>query len=227
VKPFNSRVLLARIKGGQRVIELQEHVERDRRMILKQVAELGLMTRKLRNAALTDVLTELPNRRYAMKRLETDWEASSRTGNPLSIIMIDIDHFKLINDSFGHDVGDIVLKETANVLRKSTRTGEEASRLGGEEFFVVCPNTREAGAAVCAERLRQAVERNEIVTPTYKGHITISLGVAERTSLMPNFDALIKAADDAVYAAKFAGRNRYQLASTRWSVTPGDISQSA
>ncbi len=216
-KPFNPRVLMARIKGGQRVIELQERVESDRKMILKQVAELGLMTRKLRNAALTDVLTELPNRRYAMKRLETDWEASTRSGSPLSLIMIDIDHFKHVNDTFGHDVGDVVLKETAAMLRRTTRQGEEASRLGGEEFLVICLNTSEAQAAICAERLRAAIERNVIKTVTYTGSVTISLGVAQRTPEMTNFDMLLKAADDAVYAAKTSGRNRHISAKSHWN----------
>lgn len=214
VKPFNSRVLLARIKGGQRVVELQERVASDRKMIMRQVAELGLMTRKLRTAALTDVLTDLPNRRYAMKRLETDWDASARTDSPLSVIMLDIDHFKKVNDTYGHDIGDVVLKETARMLRLSTRQGEEASRLGGEEFFVVCPNSTESQAAVCAERLRGAIERNIIKAGGFDGNVTVSLGVAARTKAMPNFDALIKAADEAVYASKSAGRNRVSLATT-------------
>ena len=174
VKPFNQRVLLARIKGGQRVVELQERVASDRKMIMRQVAELGLMTRKLRTAALTDVLTDLPNRRYAMKRLETDWDASVRTGSPLSVVMLDIDHFKKVNDTYGHDIGDVVLKETARVLRTSTRQGEEASRLGGEEFFVVCPNSTESQAAVCAERLRGAIERNLIKAGGFDGNVTVS-----------------------------------------------------
>jgi diguanylate cyclase (GGDEF)-like protein len=216
-KPFNARVLMARIKGGQRVLELQERVESDRKMILKQVAELGLMTRKLRNAALTDVLTEMPNRRYAMKRLETDWDNSTRTGAPLSLIMIDIDHFKKINDTHGHDVGDLVLKETASIMRRTTRQGEEVSRLGGEEFVVICPNTNEAQAAVCAERLRAAVERNVVRTPNFTGSVTISLGVAQRTPEMPNFDSLLKAADDAVYGAKTMGRNRHLTSTSHWN----------
>ncbi len=214
VKPFNPRVLLARIKGGQRVVELQERVASDRKMIMRQVAELGLMTRKLRSAALTDVLTELPNRRYAMKRLETDWDTATRTGSPLSVIMIDIDHFKRVNDTHGHDIGDIVLKETARVLRSTTRQGEETSRLGGEEFFVVCPSSTESQAAVCAERLRSAVERNLIKSGGFDGNVTISMGVAQRTPEMANFDTLIKASDEAVYASKAAGRNRVSISST-------------
>jgi two-component system, cell cycle response regulator len=211
-KPFNSRVLLARIKGGQRLVELQQKVEGDRKIMMKQVAEMGLLTRKLRNAALTDVLTELTNRRYAMKRLEAEWTGALRAERPLSIISIDIDFFKKVNDTYGHDIGDLVLKETANVLRSTTRQGEEASRLGGEEFLVICPNTTEAQAAIAAERLRAAVEGHKIENSAFNGHVTISLGVAERTAEMVTHDALLKAADDAVYAAKHAGRNRFALA---------------
>ncbi len=208
-KPFNPKILLARLKGGQRVIELQERVEANRRVVMKQVAEMGLLTRKLRNAAHTDALTELPNRRYAMARLEAEWETSNTNAmRPLSAILIDIDHFKKVNDTYGHDVGDLVLKEVAVVLRANTRQGEEAARLGGEEFFVVCANTDEERARIAGERLRLAIERHVISGLGFQGSVTISVGVAQRTPDMATQDALIKAADHAVYAAKAAGRNR-------------------
>ncbi|MBK7875094.1 MAG: HDOD domain-containing protein [Planctomycetes bacterium] len=207
-KPFNARILMARIKGGQRVIELKEQVETERRTVRSQVAELGVLTRKLRTAALTDVLTELPNRRYAMKKLEQEWDSSIRNNRPLSLIMIDIDHFKKVNDVHGHDIGDVVLKETANVLRTTARQGEEPARLGGEEFLVLCPNTSLVQAKACAERLRAAIEANKIRGGSFDGHVTASLGVAERTADTATPDALIKCADEAVYAAKSGGRNR-------------------
>lgn len=207
VKPFNSRVLMARIKGGHRVIELKAKVEHDRQLILKQVAELGQLTRKLDTAAHTDVLTELPNRRYIMKQLEREWHAAVRANKPLSVVMIDIDHFKKVNDLYGHDVGDLVLKETARLLRNASRQGEELARLGGEEFLIVCTGTTEAQAAAGAERLRVAVEAHEITSPGFTGRVTISLGVAGRSAGMDGIDAFLKAADDAVYEAKHAGRN--------------------
>ncbi|MFN0243084.1 MAG: diguanylate cyclase [Planctomycetota bacterium] len=212
VKPFNPKLLMARIKGGQRVIELKERVENDKQTMMRQVAELGLLTRKLRTAALTDLLTELPNRRYSMKRLEQEWESSLRTGRPLSVIMIDIDHFKQVNDVYGHDIGDVVLKETAGVLRSSTRQGEDPARLGGEEFIVVCTNTNAEQARACAERLRVAVESHHIQVPGYDSRVTVSLGVAERVDGLRNSSMLLKAADEAVYAAKSGGRNRVQIA---------------
>ncbi len=207
-KPFNARILMARLKGGQRVIELKAKVEADRQTMMQQVAELGSLTRKLRTASLTDALTDLPNRRYIMKRLEQEWDASSRTNRPLSVIMIDIDHFKKVNDVHGHDVGDVVLKETANVLRSATRQGEEVARLGGEEFLVVCPNATAAQARVCAERIRLAIERNVIQCAGFQRNVTVSLGVAERTPGVAKYDALFKAADEAVYVAKNNGRNQ-------------------
>jgi len=218
-KPFNPKILLARLKGGQRVIELQERVEANRRVVMKQVAEMGLLTRKLRNAAHTDALTELPNRRYAMARLEAEWEVSNAAGGrPLSVILIDIDHFKKVNDTYGHDVGDLVLKEVAVVLRANTRQGEEVARLGGEEFFVVCANTTEEQARIAGDRLRTALERHEITGLGFQGGVTISVGVAQRTADMVNQDALIKASDHAVYAAKAAGRNRVVTTSDLGSV---------
>ena len=207
-KPFNPRMLMARLKGGQRVIELKAKVEADRRTMMQQVAELGSLTRKLRTASLTDALTDLPNRRYIMKRLEQEWDASSRTNRPLSVIMIDIDNFKRVNDLHGHDVGDAVLKETANVLRGATREGEEVARLGGEEFLVVCPNARASQARVCAERIRVAIERNVILAGGAQRSVTVSLGVAERRPEFAKYDALFKAADEAVYTAKNKGRNQ-------------------
>ncbi len=222
-KPFNSKILMARLKGGQRVIELQERVEANRRVVMKQVAEMGLLTRKLRNAAHTDALTELPNRRYAMVRLDAEWAASrSSTERPLSVILIDIDNFKRVNDTYGHDVGDAVLKEVAMVLRANARHGEEAARMGGEEFFVVCANANESQARIAGERLRSAIERHVITSLGQGGGVTISVGVAERTPEMPNQDALIKASDQAVYAAKAAGRNRVVALSE-----VGNVAQSA
>ena len=209
VKPFNPKLLMARLKGGQRVIELKDKVESDRQVMLRQVADLGLMARRLRTASQTDVLTELPNRRQALHRLGQEWDAAQRTGRPLAVVMIDVDHFKGVNDTLGHDVGDTVLKEVAGVLRATTRAGEEASRLGGEEFLVVCPNTGAEQALACAERIRAAIAAHRL--PGRDLAVTASLGVAEKTAGMAGIDALLKAADDAVYRAKAAGRNAVRV----------------
>jgi two-component system cell cycle response regulator len=206
-KPFNPRILLARVQAGQRMIELQRQVEADKKLRMRQVAEMGLITRKLRAAAQTDVLTDLPNRRYALTRLEQEWTNSVRTGKPMSVVMVDIDHFKRVNDTYGHDVGDIVLKQTAAVLRARTRRGDVVCRFGGEEFLVINVNSDMASAVQCAERLRVAVEANTITAEGFSERVTVSLGCAVRSAAIADIDDLLKAADEAVYAAKAAGRN--------------------
>lgn len=208
VKPVRPRTLEARIRSAQRVIRLQEKIEHDKEEIRQYVAELAIMNRKLEQAALTDALTNLPNRRYATNRLKQEWAASVRAKRPLSCIMMDIDHFKQVNDTYGHDVGDVVLQETATVLKKSLRLNDVVCRLGGEEFLVICPDTDVRGAVICAERLRRVVETNIIKTLEFNRNVTISIGVASRGEEMPHLDVMLKAADQALYAAKQSGRNR-------------------
>lgn len=206
-KPFNPRILLARVGAGMRAFELQRQVEADRAARTRQAAELGLMTRKLRAAALTDVLTELPNRRYAMLRLAQEWESASSSGRSLSIVTCDVDHFKAINDQLGHEAGDVVLRATADVLRAHTRRGDVVCRLGGEEFLVINVNSDAAGAQMCAERLREAVQANRVRIGERDVRVTCSFGWAERIASLTDIDALLRAADEAVYAAKSSGRN--------------------
>jgi diguanylate cyclase (GGDEF)-like protein len=212
VKPFNPRILLARVRAGQRMVLMRERVEAAERLGLRQVAELGILTRKLRAAAMTDPLTELPNRRYAMKRLKAEWDSSSRTSRPLSVVLADIDHFKRVNDVYGHDAGDEVLREVAALLRRRGRSGEVLCRVGGEEFLSIDMACTAEEAASSAERLRKAIEGLEIRYPGFEGNVTLSLGVAQRTEDMTCFDDLIKAADEALYAAKSQGRNRVVIA---------------
>ena len=154
VKPFKPKLLLARIRAGRRVVELQQQVEKDKKLQREQVAKLAVLNRKLRAAALTDPLTELPNRRYAMKRLDVEWANAERTGHPLSVLMVDIDRFKTINDTHGHDMGDLVLRETAKAMCRTLRRSDTCARIGGEEFVVISPNTDPEGARSLAERIR-------------------------------------------------------------------------
>jgi DNA-binding response OmpR family regulator/HD-like signal output (HDOD) protein len=109
VKPFNPKILLARVRAGLRLVNMREQVDREQKLQREQTAALGVMARKLRDAASTDLLTGLPNRRYGMLRLDEEWEAWRRDGQPVSLVMLDIDNFKAINDTYGHDVGDLVL----------------------------------------------------------------------------------------------------------------------
>jgi len=214
VKPFNPRILISRVGAAQRMIQLREKVEDSERARLRQVAELGVMTRKLRAAALTDTLTELPNRRYAMKRLKQEWESAQRTGRPLSVVMCDIDHFKSVNDEHGHDAGDVVLRETGFTLQAQLRASDVLCRLGGEEFLVIAVGAEAETGMQVAERLRGSVERHRIRYQTFDRNVTISLGVAEAHAGTRSIDDLIKAADEALYVAKAGGRNRVELSPT-------------
>ena len=215
-KPFNPRILLARVRAGRRMVELQHQVELDKRVDKKRVADMAKLARELRNAATRDVLTGLPNRRSAMTQLQEFWIAAERYGRPLSVAMIDIDHFKQVNDQHGHQVGDAVLRNVANVLRAKTRRSDVVCRIGGEEFLLISVNGDLTGTRVGAERLRASVEATTITCPGFEGQITVSLGVAERTPTMKSIDDLLLAADRAVYMAKEQGRNRVCL-----SVPPG------
>jgi len=215
VKPFNPRILLARVRAGVRMVQMREKVEESERVRQRQVAELGILNRRLRNAAMTDPLTELPNRRYAMSRLKQEWQSVVRTGRPLSVVMLDVDNFKKVNDECGHDVGDIVLRETASVLRSITRQSDVLCRVGGEEFLCINVGSALDDAAECAERLRRCVESHVIDHGSFKQqHITCSFGVAERGGEMACFDDLLKLADQALYEAKQAGKNR--VVARRW-----------
>jgi diguanylate cyclase (GGDEF)-like protein len=207
-KPFNPRVLSARIKGGIRLAKQQRRIEADKQTMMRQVAELGVLTRKLRATSLTDALTELPNRRYAMKRMGSEWASTKRTGRPLSVVMLDIDHFKAVNDTYGHDVGDAVLRDTAQTIRAATRATDEVCRIGGEEFLIICKHTTESDCSVAVERIRSAVESHIVEEPSFMTNVTVSMGYAAFTDGMTSFNDLLKAADEAVYVAKANGRNR-------------------
>ncbi len=209
--PLHPRLLRARLRSTERVMRLRMSLALERDTVRQQVAELGVLTRRLRAASLTDTLTEMPNRRFMMKRLEQDWDASSRSGKPLSVISIDIDHFKLVNDTYGHDVGDAVLREVARVLRRSARKGEQPARMGGEEFMIALRDADESNSRLAAERIRAAVHAEHIEVGGFSSNVTVSIGVATRNAGLANLDALLKAADQALYRAKDAGRNRVCL----------------
>ncbi|MBI4878567.1 MAG: diguanylate cyclase [Planctomycetes bacterium] len=212
-KPFNPRILLSRVAAGERLVRLQVRVAGDKAKMEQQVAQLAVLNRKLTTTTVTDALTSLPNRRHAMQTLEQAFERRDPgKADQLSLIMIDIDHFKKVNDEYGHDAGDAVLCELANVLRGLLRRQDTVCRLGGEEFIVVCPGSDAAGAAAVAERLRKGVASHRIRHGRFDRSVTCSFGVAQRTPLMQSHEALLKAADVAVYEAKEAGRNRVCVA---------------
>lgn len=208
VKPFSAKVLMARLRGGQRVVQLKEEIIREREELRRAASELAVVNRRLQRLAMTDSLTLLPNRRFGMDCLEKEWGIAKNAELPLTCMLIDLDHFKLINDTYGHDVGDFVLKESAKILKKAVRALDVVARIGGEEFMVVCPDTKLSDAVTYAELIRKAFEKSLIRVGEINIKIKVSIGVAEYVPTMTQFSALIKAADEGLYRAKVEGRNR-------------------
>jgi two-component system cell cycle response regulator len=206
-KPLNARVMAARLRAGHRVVQLQSEIERDREDIRKFAAELAVTNRRLQEVALTDSLTGFPNRRYAMERIVQEWSAGDRNKRPLSCMVIDLDAFKRINDTYGHDVGDSVLKSTAAAIKSGLRIQDVVCRIGGDEFLAICPDTDLAAAMACGERVRLAVAALPLEADGVHLQGSVSIGVATRDVPMSGVDALIKMADRGVYLAKDRGRN--------------------
>ena len=214
VKPFQPKVLEARVQNGLRLMEQQVVIERDRETIRKFAAELSTANRRLEQLAMTDSLTDLPNRRYAMDQLKQYWANTDRSNNSICCILIDIDYFKNVNDTYGHDCGDWVLQEIAKVLRKSVSKDDVVARLGGEEFLIINQNTTLEISKRLAEQIRRTFAQHAINYKEAVIQVTISLGIAINTSSMKDHNELIKAADDALYHSKRQGRNRVSVAET-------------
>lgn len=190
---------------NQELVRVNESLEEN---VAERTAELSRVNERLATMANTDELTGLPNRRRVLGDLADLWDESAKSGEPVSCIMIDADHFKEINDTYGHDAGDEVLREVARVLRHTVRTDDVVSRLGGDEFLVICPDTDQEGGMFVAELLRRAV--SELRVSTGGGgcwHGSVSVGLAVRTPEMESCQDLLEAADALVYAAKRAGKN--------------------
>lgn len=175
--------------------------------VLERTRELDTANEKLEILVITDALTGLPNRRFALKCLEKFWNLAKTQKQPLSCIMIDADNFKQVNDNYGHDAGDEVLKALSAELQNAFRTDDVVCRLAGDEFIAICPNTDINGAKCIAETVRNCISQLSVATggDPWKG--SISVGVATTNDEMSCYKALIKAADVALYRAKSAGRD--------------------
>lgn len=207
-KPVNPKVLGARLRAGQRVVHLQEELEFDRQQLHKFADELAASNQRLQQLALTDVLTGLPNRRFANEHLERQWALAERGGHPLSCMMVDIDHFKQINDTYGHKTGDDALQQVAHILRGNARAEDVVCRFGGEEFLLICPDIPADQAYQYAERLRQNVAEKLIQGDDGQSFgLTVSIGVASKEPTLLNTGMLLQLADKRLYAAKHGGRN--------------------
>ena len=172
-------------------------------------------------SAISDGLTGLSNHRTFQGRYDEMLARAERAGKPVSLLLTDIDHFKSVNDTYGHPVGDAVLKAVAKVMQEQARTVDVVARYGGEEFAVILPRADRRAAAITAERIRQRIE--EITVDSDDGeplHITVSIGVAtHHGGPFKSPEQLVKAADLGVYAAKESGRNRICFESRAREVT--------
>jgi two-component system cell cycle response regulator len=196
-KPFQTAELLARIRAAKRIIDLQK--------------ELLESNRRLELLSITDGLTKLHNHRHFQDELSRAFEESARYHRPLSLVIADLDFFKRINDTYGHAIGDEVLKSVSAMLQQSIRATDLAARYGGEEFALMLPETQLDDAIGFAEKLRSLIEAHPIDTHSGPIPVTVSLGVATVPhTRIHSAKELIVAADKALYRAKKNGRNQVQ-----------------
>jgi diguanylate cyclase (GGDEF)-like protein len=198
-KPFNAGELRARLRAGRRIVDLQQ--------------ELLVAREALRQQATHDGLTGLLNRSAILEVLQKELARSARSNAPLSILMVDLDHFKQINDTYGHLAGDAVLRDAARRMRRAIRRYDSVGRYGGEEFLVVLPGCDGAAAGVQAERLRLALASTLFSAGSCDIAATCSIGSAWCPGVGPcDADVLVRYADAALYEAKERGRNRTESA---------------
>lgn len=188
---------------------LAGHISALRRQLSVNQAELKKSVSAIREMAIRDDLTNCFNRRHLMELVEYEKNRSERTGTAFSVIMADIDHFKNVNDTYGHQIGDQVLRGFAATIREALRSTDFCGRYGGEEFLIVLTLTNLGGAKVFAERLRHLVETSPFADPEKGIRVTVSLGLAERQPL-EDPEKTIQRADQALYKAKSKGRNRVE-----------------
>ena len=162
------------------------------------------LSEEIKNLSEIDDLTDMYNRRKITELFDTEYARYKRYKYPLSIILIDIDYFKMVNDEYGHIQGDLTLKEFASILKKDARESDHVGRWGGEEFLIICPETAIEGAATLAEKLRKTIDEYPF---THVGHKTASFGITTCSDDC-TFESMINRADKALYSAKEAGRNK-------------------
>ena len=188
---------------------LTTRVQSTREHLRRQKAELAQALEQIRQLATHDDLTGLLNRRAMLDRMQLEQRRSLRSGSPLLIAQLDIDHFKVVNDTHGHAAGDLVLQSFADTVRRNVRDTDVLARWGGEEFVLLLCDTPAADAVALMERLRQAVQAMQVPVPQGDGPITVtvSIGLARHTPADP-LAGTLERADQALYAAKAGGRNR-------------------
>ncbi len=201
-KPFNKLELLVRVRSLLRIKHLHDELQ-------EKVIELQRTKEELRQLAITDGLTSLYNYRYFKDQLLQELKRAQRHSLNISVVMIDIDHFKQYNDKNGHPAGDVVLKDIARLLRDNIRNIDLAARYGGEEFSLILIETDKPSAKIVSEKIRKLVEDYGFAYESSQpdGKLTISTGVATFPEDGEDFDTLVSKADQRLYRAKEAGRN--------------------
>ncbi len=202
-KPFNEIELNARIYASLRTKSLQDELKEKNRQLEEILSKVELL-------AITDPLTGIPNRRHFEMIIEKEFNRTVRYKTPTSCIMIDIDHFKSVNDQYGHGVGDFVLTEVANLIKNCIRKVDTIARWGGEEFVILLPGTNIDKAYKTASRIKETISKFQF--SNIQKTVTVSLGIASIPE--PSIDSsekLIDAADNALYEAKAKGRNRIEI----------------
>ena len=203
--------------------------ELEARMVSLQRENLDLTVknRALSEVSSRDALTGLYNRWYVIEKLDSEINRSMRHGSPMAVLMLDIDHFKKVNDTYGHGVGDQVLKSVGKLLRDSCRVYDVPGRYGGEEFCILLPETRVDNTTVVAERIRTRIEAQPMAFGESSFSVTASIGIAglDETLAAVSPAALIERADRALYSAKHRGRNRIEMWDTAlMEVPPHEVS---
>jgi two-component system, cell cycle response regulator len=203
-KPFDAQELKVRLRAGKRVLDLQ--------------AELVAARESLRHQATHDSLTGLLNRGAILDTLRNELDTANRRGIPISVVLADLDHFKQINDTYGHIIGDAVLHEAARRMKSSIRAYDSVGRYGGEEFLFILPGCNGGDATSQAQRLQNCMNSRPMELPRLTIPVAMSLGVVSKEDpKVEDLDSLIQAADEALYQAKVQGRNRLVLKTPDWS----------
>lgn len=203
---LNGRLLVFRDVTERKQVERKLRYANER--LQSQLIEIGTLQSKLRSQAIRDPLTDLFNRRYLDETLDRELARSSREAYPVCVIMMDIDYFKHVNDTYGHEAGDRILRSLAQVLSRQNRRGDFACRYGGEEFVVVMPNITLRTARQRAEQLRISLSAVKVQYGRFQLSTTLSIGIACYPSDGDDRESILRAADRALYAAKNAGRNQ-------------------
>jgi two-component system, cell cycle response regulator len=197
-KPFHAGELVARVGVGRRVVDLHRQIQ-NKNLLLQELA-------------LADPLTGLPNRRALENWATRELSGAGRHGFPFWIAMADLDHFKRVNDRYGHEAGDAVLKRFAALLRANTRASNMCSRFGGEEFVIGLTHVEQEGVQIAIDRVREQLEAETFAFGNRVISVTASFGIAGfQGAKTPNFDVLLRSADTALYEAKRKGRNRLEF----------------